>query len=924
MFNPIYYQYWGKADKAQYHLLAYHCLDVAAVGKVFLEQHESLRQSLAHRLGLDEETFVAWNTFFLALHDLGKFSESFQNLQPKLFQKLRQCESHQPYRERHDSLGFFLWQKQIQSVLFEQNLFLVELPDNDYWQETFNTWARAVTGHHGQPPKSLGTHAQVDDHFSGFDQQAALQFIQDWAAVILNHQPPVLSVSAKETFNQIKRASWWLAGIAVLSDWIGSGYFNYQSNVQPLEEYWQTALTAAKAAIFTAGVLPTPSNRLISLAELFNDVNINQLTPLQTKVSELPLTKTPQLFILEDVTGTGKTEAAVMLVHRLMAAGLAEGFYIALPTMATANAMYERMAAVYQRLFQPKDSEQQPSLVLAHGARDLSKTFRQSILSLPNGQLPEAHYAPDDDAATALCHAWFADNRNKSLLADVGVGTLDQALLAILKNKFQSLRLLGLARKVLIVDEVHAYDAYMNGLLIELLSFHASIGGSAILLSATLPLSLRQRLVSAYCSEGKSRGRKAQKKHAPSLTSTAYPLLTHLMLESQAECGAVLNEYSVDTRADVARHLNVQLCYHEADVYQVILAARHQNQCVCWIRNTVEDALAAYIYCRDNVHIPDADLLLFHARFVIGDRLDIEKQVLCSFGKESGERQRQRKVLIATQVVEQSLDLDFDVMVSDLAPIDLLIQRAGRLCRHSRDKRGNYVIGQPDERGEPQFYVYTPKPVDVPAENWFSEVFPRAAFVYDNPAELWLTARLLRKYGSFDIPDNARTLIECVYGDEREDIPAALEKKDSEAIGKNYSHQGAAKLNSLNLNQGYCIDYDWMVSALAPTRLENDPSVIIRLARYSGGQLIPWYDDADSKTAWRLSEANVRGSLINKEPDYKQMGLQSVVDDYEKNVFDNGKWRILIILHQQADGQWVGEGGVNYDAQFGWRVSRTD
>jgi len=923
MFNSIYYQYWGKADKvSQSHLLVYHCLDVAAVGQVFLEQHESLRHLLAHRLGLDEETFVAWNTFFLALHDLGKFSESFQNLQPEIFQKLRQCESHQQYRQRHDSLGFFLWQKQIQSVLFEQNLFLVELPDNDYWQETFNIWAKVVTGHHGQPPKSLGTHAQVDDYFSDFDQQAAQQFIQDWAAVILNHKPPVLSVSAKETYHQIKRVSWWLAGIAVLSDWIGSGYFKYQSNVQPLEEYWPIALAQAKTAILTAGVLPTPSNRLISLPELVNDVNIKQLTPLQAKVSALPLTNTPQLFILEEVTGTGKTEAAMMLVHRLMAAGLAEGFYIALPTMATANAMYERMVAVYQRLFLPKDSEQRPSLVLAHGARDLSKTFRQSILSLPNGERLEADYAPDDDAATALCHAWFADNRNKSLLADAGVGTLDQALLAILKNKFQSLRLLGLARKVLIVDEVHAYDAYMNGLLIELLSFHASIGGSAILLSATLPLSLRQRLVTAYYSEGKIVSRKAQKKSAPSVTSMAYPLLTHLMLEAQAECREVLNEYSVNTGADVARLISVQLCYHQADVYQVILAARHQNQCVCWIRNTVADAIEAYFYCRDVVHIPATDLLLFHARFALGDRLDIEKQVLCSFGKQSRAVQRQRKVLIATQVVEQSLDLDFDVMVSDLAPIDLLIQRAGRLCRHSRDKLGNYRNGQSDQRGEPQFYVYTPKPVDAPAENWFSEVFPRAAFVYQNPAELWFTAQLLLKYGRFDMPENVRTLIEGVYGDEREPIPAALEKKELEAIGKNYSDKSAAKLNGLNLNQGYNDGSDWTSSA--PTRLDDD-SLTIRLARYSEGQLIPWYQGADSeKEAWRLSEVNVRGSLINKEPDYKQMGLQSVVDDYEKNVFDNGKWRILIIFHQQADGQWVGEGGVNYDAQFGLRVSRTD
>ena len=137
-----------------------------------------------------------------------------------------------------------------------------------------------------------------------------------------------------------------------------------------------------------------------------------------------------------------------------MCAGQGSGIYFALPTMATANAMYARMRAVYKKMF---DTAAYPSLVLAHGSREMAKEFQQSIV--PDNSSLESHYANDEMAAAAHCNAWLADNKKKALLADVGVGTIDQALLAILPSQHQSLRMLGLLHKILIVDEVHACDA---------------------------------------------------------------------------------------------------------------------------------------------------------------------------------------------------------------------------------------------------------------------------------------------------------------------------------------------------------------------------------------------------------------------------------------------------------------------------------
>ena len=193
-------------------------------------------------------------------------------------------------------------------------------------------------------------------------------------------------------------------------------------------------------------------------------------------------------MILEDVTGAGKTEAALILTHRLMSANKGHGLYVGLPTMATANAMYKRLAAAYRALFA---DDSRPSLILAHGGREMSDAFRHSIWQPAESTVED--YARDDGNAASECHAWFADSRKKALLAEVGVGTLDQLLMAVMPFRHQSLRLLGMHGKILLLDEVHAYDGYMVKLLEGLLRFHAAQGGSAIILSATLPINLREK-----------------------------------------------------------------------------------------------------------------------------------------------------------------------------------------------------------------------------------------------------------------------------------------------------------------------------------------------------------------------------------------------------------------------------------------------
>ncbi|MGR8998552.1 MAG: CRISPR-associated endonuclease Cas3'', partial [Gammaproteobacteria bacterium] len=474
MTEKLYFRYWGKArldneNGAAYHLLPYHCLDVAAVGWQLLSPDKPLCNQLAKQLQVKPEWLRTLFVFCLTLHDLGKFARAFQGLKQGLSADLVKANPRMSYSERHDSLGFCLWQDTLKTRLLEQ-LPVSEYTDTVYnvgWTDHLQPWLEIVTGHHGMPPK---TNLRTQNFFEVEDEQAAMAFVQDASTFFLADFDfqPLLDKALKQ---RLKPVSWQLAGVAVLADWLGSNqdYFNYYNKPKELNVYWhEIALEKAKEA---TGALPkTPEvNAFHTIENLFPF--IRQPTPLQEYAIKEPLTRQPQLFILEDVTGAGKTEAALILTQRLMAQGLADGLYIALPTMATANAMYKRLGKVYHKFYQ---SGSEPSLILAHGARQLSQDFQDSVVLAnqpkTDGNYLNANNEEDQElSATAYCNAWLADSRKKALLADVGVGTLDQALLAVLPARHQSLRLLGLGRKVLLVDEVHAYDSYMQKLLDALL-----------------------------------------------------------------------------------------------------------------------------------------------------------------------------------------------------------------------------------------------------------------------------------------------------------------------------------------------------------------------------------------------------------------------------------------------------------------------
>ena len=314
--------------------------------------------------------------------------------------------------------------------------------------------------------------------------------------------------------------------------------------------------------------------------------------------------------------------------------------------------MFERLGKSYRRLF---DDTASPSLVLAHGQRALHAGFQASILVQPPGQRSQMAAEAQGDQSTAVCAAWVADDRRKAFLAHVGVGTIDQAFLGALPSRYQALRLWGLGDRVLIVDEAHAYDAYLGRELERLLEFHAALGGSAIILSATLPASQRAALATAF-----ARGLGV----ATYVRQTSdYPHVTVVSADA-------VQSIPVATRSDRARRLAVRRIASADDAVAYILDMAGKGAAVAWIRNSVDDAIEAVEQLRACGLHP----VLLHARFAMGDRLDIEERVTTTLGKLGDPEQRRGFVLVGTQILEQSPDYDVDAMITDLAPIDLVIQ----------------------------------------------------------------------------------------------------------------------------------------------------------------------------------------------------------------------------------------------------------
>jgi len=462
-----------------------------------------------------------------------------------------------------------------------------------------------------------------------------------------------------------------------------------------------------------AGFLsPTSSAAPTSFRLLFPGLTAPR--PLQLAVDEIPdaLLAAPCLAVIEAPTGEGKTEAAWALAHRIAGAMRSDDLYYALPTTATSNQMFKRL---------------QRHLSDNLGLPTQAKLVHSQAFLVEDDLRLESLNGGDDIGQPAL--EWFGP-RKRALLAPFGVGTIDQAELAALNVRYSPLRLVGLAGKVLIIDEVHAYDVYMTTVIERLLEWLVTLGTSVILLSATLPQQRRATLVRAFTG-----GDCLQSDAA------AYP---SLLVASAAG-----SHCSSPPAYQPSRTVNLTyLSLGDQDVAQkarLLLDLTAHGGCACWITNTVRRAQQLYAELA-RLAGPSRDRMLLHSQFPWDQRKDLEAELAGLYGPDGS--RPERGIVVATQVLEQSLDLDFDVMVSDLAPVDLLLQRAGRLHRHGRRR--------PPAHENPMLYINAPRGAEG-ALDLSTDAYVYAEYIL---LETW---RVLAGRSRLELPADYRALIESVY-----------------------------------------------------------------------------------------------------------------------------------------------------------------
>lgn len=785
-------KFWAKTthDKDNYpnayHPLICHLIDVAAVAQELWNAvlSTAMRNRIASAFGLADDVYAAGKlvAFVAGLHDLGKCSPPFalrghnEKSNKQTINLLELYKDTNYYKEwakpAKDAPHGYVTASTLPKILKDYFSFPPKFACDI---------SKLIGGHHGIFPASINLNKLKSEDYRGNSHWTKARKKLTIALA------KALGLQKEIDFNsnpKLKNAEIMIvAGLVSVADWIGSDAKFFPCEVKDLEksdfdidlkEYKQKSREQAGKALEKHGWIlnklndneASCENKIITGGDRFKELFpfIAKRRPLQDMAIEISgELNEPGIVIIEAPTGEGKTEAAMLLADAWNSHLKQTGYYFALPTQATSNQMFERVNKFLSKSFPNENIQNQ----LLHGHASLSaefKTLKENYIKNINDD--ESSGNPHTPSVVAA--EWFT-YRKRGLLAPFGVGTVDQALLAVLQTKHVFVRLFGLAHKTIIVDEVHAYDAYMSTLLERLLEWLAALRSPVILLSATLPRDRKDALIRAY---QKGIG---VKQCSPQTASSEdqYPRISY----------AVNN--SITVRRLETSTLNKRKLYLnsvEKDFVENLLSMLQNSVgCVAIICNTVKRAqdlfelLSRHEFFKGNASdgMPKLDLL--HARFRYIDRERREKRSLLRFGKkgskvsviENGkevEKSVERPncaILISTQIIEQSLDLDFDVMITELAPIDLLLQRAGRLHRHKRNNRPKNFAHKPE------LWIIQPELDEnrmLKPDGKHLPDFGHSGIIYDKHILLrtWLELEK-EKSKEIEIPDDTETMIEAVY-----------------------------------------------------------------------------------------------------------------------------------------------------------------
>lgn len=870
--NKTLINHWAKTSKGvdgRWHPLILHMLDVAASAGAILEREpDSTRERMAAILGMTWKDARAWLLLVVACHDLGKACPGFQC-------KWENLSGMDPGRSPNTKINH----------AFVSQIALSEILQKHSWpEELAELVADAVGCHHGERASpSILDRLMGDRRALGKDEwtEARSGLVEVLLAVLNPTMTPTKQTLTGPDFML-------LSGLTSFADWIGSSEdwfpFGTSEDCNDLHDWFQKRRIRANQALDS--LRWEPRTPLSTEAKSFEEVFEFAPRPLQQAVADaLADLKMPAILLLEAPMGEGKTEAAFFAHLELQRRFGHRGLYIALPTKATGNAMFTRTL----EFLQSQGTNRPLDLQLLHGGALLNDTFQGMKVSGIHD--PKA-------GGEVRAGEWFS-NKKRALLSEYGVGTIDQALLPILPVRHNFVRLWGLANRVVVFDEIHAYDAYTGTLLVHLLRWLLALGSSVVLLSATLSPSIRRKLAGVV-------GSNLPEPEKP------YPRLSIFCPGEKV--------YQKHFEADPARRQTVRLQAISPDLSGMRTALEEhltRGGMGLALVNTVQRAQELYRLFPDGESLEregmrlgkrlsdGTEIFLFHARFPADRRQKREEEALETFG-EGGNRTG-CKILIATQVVEQSLDLDFDLIVTDLAPIDLVLQRAGRLWRHARASRpvsepillvAGLAGDEPPSFGKPL---------------WWGKVYREDVLL-----RTWC---LLQAKRDLRLPEEIDTLVQNVY-EEQIAVPAFLEERMNKAVraeGEAIAQRQQANMAIMGLPD----DASWNDPAkyvlydedepgvhrtlMAQTRLGEDSVVAIPLWPKDG------FGSETTPDFVQCKEWFLRAVSLSRNGVVQQLRKLGVPGGWK----ESSLLRNCFPLRLNADGRWTEDATVRLDEDLG-------
>lgn len=575
-----------------------------------------------------------------------------------------------------------------------------------------------------------GMHHGFKPNFSPVAENSDIYGGDNWTSLrhkLIENLKRSFPYSGSNNLNEWNQAC-VIGGFITVADWLASG--GYFGNIQQNHSYSKDDLKKiAHKAVHNAGFIPLSIKQGLQFKDIFG------FTPRKIQSDLFESVSFPGVYVLEAPMGLGKTEAALYAAYKMLEKGLASGIYFGLPTQLTSNKIYERVESFLSKIVGEESSY---CLKLLHSS----------------AWLEEDSFGED----AKVGKSWF-DSKKRRILAPFAVGTIDQALMAAMNVKHSMVRAFGLAGKVVILDEVHSYDSYTGTIMNALVDELKHIGCTVIILSATLTSSQKKKILDLPFEQ---------------VLNESYPLIS-------SQTDKFFSEIS--SLGESNRNVSIKISKDDKMAFDVALEKAENGEQVLWIENTVAEAQDAYKKLAAKSAEMGLECGLIHSRFIKKQRSEIENKWVSLYGKNGySNRSACGRILVGTQVLEQSIDIDADYLITRICPMDMLLQRIGRLWRH----RENDKIRPSSAKCET--LVLSPVIEDVIKSD---KIFGVTGVVY-SPYVLSRTLEILKSVEAINLPNDIRGLLERVYQERQEE--GILAKMRTNLTTKQEHLQGLARV----------------------------------------------------------------------------------------------------------------------------------